>query len=150
MIIISPYSRVMRNGKPNPKNYPSWLHVIGGLKDQRIVQVGIPGEARMVEDFRSGLSLVDLRTLLAECETWISVDNFFPHLAHHAAKPGVVLWGQSDPLVFGYPENRNLLKDRSHLRANQFDIWEAVEYNPLVFVEPQVVIQAVREVLDGG
>jgi hypothetical protein len=147
-ILISPWSRELRDKSQNPKNYPWWPEVIEGLKDDYdLIQLGIAGETKLVEDFRINLSLRIIGELLLapECFTWIAVDNFFPHLAHVVGKePGVVLWGISDPNIFGYRENKNLLKARKYLREQQFQIWDGLTYDPRVFVSPERVIEAVR------
>ena len=140
MIIISPYARKLRDGRNNPKNYPHWKELIGMI-DEPIVQIGVDGEEQLVEDFRKNLSLEELKILLLECRTWISVDSFFQHFAWDIGKPGIVLFGQSDPLIFGHPENTNLLKDRACLREKQFWWWEQTNYKPDVFVEPREVIK---------
>lgn len=140
MIIISPYSKMLRNGANNPKNYPYWKELIS-LIDEDIVQVGISGEEQLVKDFRKNLSLNEMSNLINECKTWISVDSFFQHFAWHLGKPGIVLWGQSDPDIFGHKENINLLKDRKYLREKQFWIWEQCEYNSEAFVEPEYVLK---------
>ncbi len=147
-IIISPWSKQLRDGSYNPKNYNSWPEVIDGLKDgYDIIQIGITGEKQLVEDFRINLSLRAIGELLMapECHTFISCDNFLPHLAHVVGKePGIVLWGISDPNIFGYKENKNLLKARKYLRENQFYIWDGLTYDPKVFVTADRVIEAVR------
>jgi ADP-heptose:LPS heptosyltransferase len=140
MILISPYSKKLRNGQNNPKNYPWWSELISMINEP-IVQVGIDGETQLVEDFRKNLSLKELSDLILECRTWISVDSFFQHLAWDIGKPGVVLWGQSDPLIFGHSENTNLLKDRKYLREKQFWWWEQCEYIEESFVKPEEVIK---------
>ena len=71
MIIISPYSKSLRNGKTNPKNYPYWKELIR-LINEPIVQVGIDGEEQLVDDFRKNLSLTELGNLVDQCRTWIS------------------------------------------------------------------------------
>ena len=141
-IIISPFSRPLRNGKRNPKEYPGWIEVIQLLKHLGfyVIQLGTPGEIQLTEDFRTGLKLKEIAELMKQCKTWISVDNFMPHFGALNKKPGTVLWGKSDPLIFGHEQNHNLLKNRSFLRANQFGIWEEEEYNPEVFVTPEEVI----------
>jgi hypothetical protein len=88
-----------------------------------------------------GMPLESLLELLKRCETWISVDNFFPHLANLQKKAGYVIWGQSDPKIFGYAYNNNLLKDRLFLREKQFDIWECVEYREDVFLTPEEIVK---------
>ena len=143
MIIISPYAKRLINGKQNPKNYPYWKELIA-LIDEPIIQVGVIGEKQLVNDFRINLSLNELRKLIRECRTWISCDSFFQHLAWDEGKPGIVLWGPSDPLIFGHPENINLLKDRSHLVENQFLWWEQTEHKNERFIEPEEVIKHLR------
>jgi ADP-heptose:LPS heptosyltransferase len=112
MIIISPYAKKLRNGKNNPKNYPYWKELIGMI-DEPIVQVGIDGEEQLVENFQKNLKIDELRGLIRRCRTWVGCDSFFQHLAWDEGKPGIVLWSVSDPLIFGHPENVNLLKDKS-------------------------------------
>lgn len=140
MIIISPYSKALRNGKTNPKNYPYWKELIR-LIDEPIVQVGIDSEEQLVDDFRKNLSLTELGNLVDQCRTWISCDSFFQHFAWDRKKYGIVLWSVSDPNIFGHPENINLLKDRKHLVQNQFLWWEHTEYDATKFVKPKVVLE---------
>ena len=140
MIIIAPYAQKLRNGKQNPKNYPYWKELIEMIHEP-IIQVGVEGEQQLVQDFRKNLPMVELRKLIQSCHTWIGVDSFFQHLAWDEGKEGIVLWSVSDPLIFGHPENINLLKDRSSLVENQFLWWEFVEHQSDRFVDPQEVIK---------
>jgi ADP-heptose:LPS heptosyltransferase len=143
MIVISPFSRALNNGKMNPKNFPYWKELIAMI-DEPIVQIGIEGEEQLVQDFRKNLSIDQLKQLLKECRTWIGCDSFFQHLAWSEGKPGVVIWSVSDPLIFGHPENINLLKDRSCLAANQFLWWESTDYDADKFVTAEQVFHAIR------
>ena len=148
MIIIAPYAQKLRTGKLNPKNYPleHWKEVVNEIqKFEQVIQVGVEGEEQLVDMFVKNMSLPRLRELLQECRTWVGVDSFFQHLAWDEGKSGIVLWGPSDPLIFGHPENMNLLKDRSHLVENQFIWWEATEHSNDRFVEPQKVIEHLRK-----
>ena len=140
MIVISPYSRPLSNGKNNPKNYPFWEELISMIKEP-IVQIGVEGETQLVEDFRKGLPISQLKELLRECRTWISCDSFFQHLAWVEKKKGIVLWSVSDPLIYGHPENTNLLKDRKYLAGNQFLWWEAYDHNAETFVPAREVFK---------
>lgn len=146
MIIISPYSKALLSGKTNPKNYPFWKELIP-LINEPIVQVGIEGEEQLVPDFRKNLSLPELRALLGQCKTWISCDSFFQHLGWDEGKRGIVLWAVSDPLIFGHPENINLLKDRGNLVENQFLWWEFTDHDPDKFVRPDEVMIALTSLL---
>lgn len=145
MIIISPYAKPLRTGKENPKNYPHWEELIK-LIEEPIVQIGVLGEKQLVKDFRTNLPISELRKLIGECRTWIGVDSFFQHLCWDEGKKGIVLWGPSDPLIFGHPENINLLKDRSLLVPNQFLWWEMTEHKSERFVKPEVVLEHLSKV----
>lgn len=140
MIIIHPWARQLPNGGKNPKNYPFWEELIS-LIDKPIVQVGLEGEKQLVPDFRKNLPIKELEKLISECETWISIDSFFQHLAWSVGKKGIVLWGQSDPVIFGHTENTNLLKDRKYLREKQFWLWEQAEYREDCWVKPEEVVK---------
>lgn len=147
-IIISPWSKPLRVDDPtrvNPKNYPWWPELVQLLIEQNIecTQVGRAGELAIPGcKTQFGLPLTDLQKLLFSYDSWISVDNFFQHFAHYYGKRGVVLFGKSDPILFGYPENINLLKDRKYLRKDQFGIWESELYDSNVFVHPLDVLRA--------
>ena len=145
-IVISPYSQKLRNSKINAKNYPYWQKLISLLRlyGHKVIQIGITGEEKLVDDFRINLPIVELKRLLTTSDAWISVDNFLPHLAHLVGKPGIVLFGRSDPNIFGYKENINLLVDRTYLRPDQFNIWEPIEFDTSVFVEPEVVVDLLK------
>lgn len=140
MIIISPFAKKLRNEQENPKNYPYWQELVS-LIDEPMVQVGVTGETQLVNDFRKDLSLKELENLVLQCRTWISVDSFFQHFCWNLKKPGIVIFGQSDPLIFGHPENINLLKDRSYLREKQFWLWEQAIYKPESFIEPAEIVK---------
>ena len=139
-ILIAPYAQKLRNGKNNPKNYPYWNELIQLIKDP-IIQVGVEGEQQLVADFRKNLSLDELRELVLQCKTWITVDSFFQHFCWDIEKYGYVIWGQSDPNIFGHPENTNILKDRKYLREKQFWLWEQADYIEDSFVKPEDVIK---------
>ena len=148
-IIISPYSKKLRNtDNENPKNYPFWHDVVFLLKekDYKIIQIGIEGEERIgnTDEFLVSLPFDELKEKLKDCFVWISVDNMINHLGAFIKKPGICLFGFSDPRIYGYEQNVNLLKDRKYLRKDQFGLWESIEYNQEVFVEPQEVVEAVE------
>lgn len=90
------------------------------------------------------LPLEKISGLMKSCDTWIAVDNFWPHMAWTLGEPGIAIFGMSDPEIFGHPENINLLKDRRFLRIRQFGLWSQEPLNPDSFVAPTVVLEAVR------
>ena len=147
MILLAPYAQKLRNGLPsNPKNWPQhyWTHLIKLLEKtgETLVQVGQEGEIKLVDHFMTDLRINELNLLIDDCRTWVSVDSFLQHQAWNKGKYGVVIWGQSDPRIFGHPENTNLLKSRDYLREKQYFLWEQCEYRSDVFVEPDVVYDA--------
>ena len=143
MIIIHPFSKALPSGKVNPKNFPYWQTLIAMI-DEPIVQIGVTGERQLVDDFRCDLPIAELCSLIQECRTWVGVDSFFQHLCWTENKPGVVLWSVSDPLIFGHPENINLLKDRCFLTPNQFLWWESTEFNIDSFLLPVEIIPHIQ------
>lgn len=138
-ILISPYSKVMLNGKQNPKNYPYWEELVKLLKekDYYVTQLnpGYEPTINGIDEELKNLNLNQIKEELFKHDIWISVDNFFHHFAHYHQKYGYVIWGKSDPLIFGYPENINILKDRKCLRSNQFLFWFDEEYEEEVFLD---------------
>ncbi len=142
MILIAPWSKPLRNGNPNPKNYPLWPELIA-LLPKPVVQVGVEGEPQLVDDFRKNLTLKELANLIQSSQTWVSVDTFFQHYAWSVGKPGVVIWGQSDPNIYGHPENINLLKSREYLYSNQFLMWEMIPVRDDCWIASDLVAEAV-------
>jgi ADP-heptose:LPS heptosyltransferase len=143
-ILIFPYAKHMRNGLEHPKNYPWWPELIAQLHAQghEIVQVGVAGEPELVSDYRKNLTLPELELLVKECDTWIGVDSFGQHFCWSLGVRGIVLFGQSDPVIFGHDENVNLLKDRSYLREKQFWLWEQCDARDDAWVIPNDVVTA--------
>jgi ADP-heptose:LPS heptosyltransferase len=146
-IIISPFSRPLRNSNPNAKDYPTdwWKKIISELsRNNHVLQVGVLGEEPIAKHVKFNASMEQLETEIKKHDLFISVDNFFPHMASHYDINGIVIWGKSDPNIFGYRKFTNLIKDRNNLRLNQFDVWEGVEYDENVFVSPETVLNAVN------
>lgn len=148
-IILAPYSKKLRNGNIlHPKEYPYFKQVINNLKNHHhIIQIGISGEEQLTEDCRFNLSFSDLKELLSSSDTFITIDSFFQHMAYHYGMRGVVIFSRSDPKIYGYKENINLLKDKKYLRQDQFGLWESCEYIKDSFVDPIEVEKGVRIIL---
>lgn len=150
MMLISPYSRPLRNGGRNPKNYPYWqdfIDIVHKHSNIYVTQIGVGDEEKLpnADKHMFDLSLRNVWGVSEGMDVWLSVDNFYPHMMHYYGKPGIVVWGQSDPRLFGYEENINILKDRSYLRERQFWLWEQCEYREDVFVGPEKVWEAVKD-----
>ena len=146
-ILISPYSQKLRSGKRNAKNYPYWTYLIKRLKQMGhyVIQIGVTGEEKFqdVDDFKVNMNFKTLEKLVESVDVWVSVDNFFPHFCNSINSYGIVIFSKSDPLIFGYDKNINLLKDRNLLRPDQFGIWDGVEYDMISFIDPEIVIKEI-------
>jgi len=158
-LLISPYSsRIKNDNDPtakNAKNFPFWDRLIILLTDNGHIvnQIGVKDETRFkrVSEFYQDKSIPELIEITNSHDLWISVDNFFPHFAHYyTLKSGVVIWGKSDPQLFGYPDNINILKDKKFLRPGniQFLWWH---YEPFVadaFQTPQRIYDIIQKHLN--
>jgi ADP-heptose:LPS heptosyltransferase len=158
IILISPYARVLPENKCNPKNFPYWENTIKLIKakipNAQIVQIGKEGEAVLegVDRTVFGLGPKNLLELAQKSDAWLSVDSFFQHFCSYYKIPnGIVIFSQSDPKIFGYPRNTNLLKDRKYLRpgADQFLYWwrEGTVYKEEAFVSAETVAETLFKVL---
>jgi hypothetical protein len=116
------------------KSYPYWNEFLTLAKGYEI---------KKIEGMLEEQAIIDL---VNWCNVWISIDTFLPHLVRrHNLKPGIVIWGKSDPLIFGYKENANLLKDRKYLRTEQFRWWFDEKHDPDVFVAPEVIFKEIQK-----
>jgi len=153
-IIICPYSQKLPKVDYNPKNYPYWEELIALLKAEipnlEVVQVGVSGERILkgVTTIKHNLLQSDLLELCKTCDAWFTVDNFFNHFCSYYKIPnGFVMFGQSDPNIFGYKTNTNILKDRKYLRPDQFGFWWDRPYKKEAFLEPEEVAKLVLPTL---
>ena len=153
MILISPFAAKLRNGKTSPKNFPHWVQLIALLRHRRYqtTQIGVTGEERIagVDYFVVDKPFAEIARMVSNAELVVSVDSLLPHLCHaeKIKTPVITIFGQSDPLIFGYSEHTALLKDRKYLREFQFRPWEEAEYNADAFVSAQEVVWKVDEII---
>lgn len=153
-IVISPYSKRLFNGEICAKNYPYWKKVLKLLERQskiQVVQIGVNGEVLLQEESENFVTvfnapLAKIEGMVLGAKVWVSVDNFLQHLMKDLRR-GIVVWGKSDPLIFGYDTNINILKDRSYLRPNQFDFWETEKLDIDCWVNPEEVADKILNIL---
>ena len=116
-----------------------------------VVQIGRKGEDQLqgVDDYWWSLSLKELQKRISDCRCWISVDNFLQHMCNSmdTIVPGVVIWAESDPTLFGYSYNRNVLKSQKFLRPNQFDVWHGVKQKEFMFEKADKVFEHITKFL---
>lgn len=147
-VLIAPYSVKLPNGRPSPKNYPHWKKLVELLVESgyEVIQIGVKGEERIdgVGQFITNWPFSKIKDLVNASAVWISVDSWLPHFCHcERLKRGIVLFGQSDPRVFGYSNNINLLRGRDYLRQFQYQSWMDAPDRPDSFVYAENVMASV-------
>jgi len=156
-IMIAPFAAKLKNGKRNPKNYPYWEEVVELLKKEYseiiIEQIGVTGE-RVLNGISEITLNAPLNTVLLErvksADVIITVESFLFHYCAYYGIDCIVIWGQSDPNIFGYEYQTNILKSRKYLRKNQFaDFFSDgnIVYNKEVFAEPEKVVEIIIDKL---
>lgn len=128
LVIISKGVKPVRSGNKSAKEYPYWDELVALLEKNYTVQEVVH------EPFDK------LEQLLKSASAVICCDSFLQHFCWTIGVKAIVLWGTSDPSIFGHKENINLLKHRSYIRKNPFDDWESEEHNPKAFVTPQEIL----------
>ena len=123
---------INRGNIQNAKSYPFW--------DKLLLLL----EGHEVKEIKGFLSEQEIKDLINWSDIWCSIDSFLQHfVAYNKLKGGIVIWGLSDPDVFGYKNNINLLKDKKHLRKDQFLWWRDIPNYPEAFVSPEEVYKAI-------
>ena len=123
MVLIQLETNKLKSGE-NPKNYPYAGALVALIKehDPDVVFVG-----------NEKLPFKDLENMVDCADMIVCIDSFLQHLAWIRGKYAYVIWGQSDPLLFGHSCHINLLKDRKYLRKYQYEIWETTPMNQTVY-----------------
>jgi len=129
IVIIAKGVKPLRNGKKSAKEYPYWDELIRLLEKNYTVKEVVHEPLDILEQ------------TLKNAHAVICCDSFLQHFCWSIGVKAIVLWGTSDPTVFGHKENINILKHKSYIRKNLFDTWEGEEHNPNAFVTPQEVLQ---------
>lgn len=147
MILFAPFAARPHslNGSASPKDYPHAKELAELLKEHNLVQVGGSNDKQVVPDFRPNLSFHELGKLVSESRVGICVDSYLQHFYWYLNRRAIVLFGPSDPLIFGHASNVNLLKHRNYLRQNQFDLYYNNEVNPEAFVSPEEVLAELKK-----
>jgi ADP-heptose:LPS heptosyltransferase len=108
--IISPPKETRTQVKDWVKQ--EWKELVENLKKSGflVFQAGISGEDK-IDGCDKYLFDLDYRLIIAimnRCITWVSVDSFLNHAGYAIGKPGVVLFGSTNPKIFGHDDNINL------------------------------------------
>jgi len=89
-----------------------WAEVVKDLiRDYDVVQMGGPEEEGIpnITTYIMGrTSMRQTAALLKNCLTWIGIDSLANHMGPSVGKPGVALFGRSNPYIAGHAMNKNL------------------------------------------
>lgn len=147
-ILIAPFARKLRGpAGPNAKDYPFILPLLSLLKEHDLTQIGAKDDEHLPIPGIFGLSFKEVCESVKTTDTFISVDSYLQHIGWYVGKPGIVLFGPSDPLIFGHNIHINLLRNRKYLRAGwrEFSDWESCPLCPQAFVSPEEVVKALEK-----
>jgi hypothetical protein len=157
-----------QNGKPNEnkimvKDYPPQLieNLILAIKemypDYQIVNYGLNFEFNIAGTVSvADLPYIAAPYLLAQAESFIAIDSNLQHFSvcKDVAKKGIVLWGATSPLSFGYKQNINLtgecpLKDLHCTRPYfQFSSDVVAKGLPWVCKKPECINISIDLIMD--
>lgn len=138
-ILFAKNCRELNNKLINPKDYPYWKELIESFMSDSYDIV-------FLETIIDHDKLLDY---LNQFDCIVTIDSFIQHFCWFNKIRCIVIFSITDPLIFGHPENINLLKDRKYLSDNQFLIMEQQVYNPDAFIEVNKVKNAVEMFLRG-
>ena len=151
VIAFAPFSKKRTDGKRNAKDFPYWEDVVSKLSDRcDIIQFAYGSETPLVkpDSVLSNMPLHYIEHFVTnDADMFLCVDNYMQHLGHYVGKKGVVVYAQSDPRLFGYPENVNLYRDPMHFRKNQFLTWNQCDFSAEAFPSVAYVVGAVLDML---
>lgn len=151
-IIVAPYSRSRKDGKRNPKNYPWWQLLLEELASDRheltVITYGEEEHINVAAKTYTPGRLYSVESLLESHDMFMSVDNYMQHMAHFLGVRGVVMYGPSDPRIFGYKENLNLYEDEKFFRPHQFQTWDECDFSEDAFMRPEKALPLIREFIN--
>jgi ADP-heptose:LPS heptosyltransferase len=126
--------RPLRNGKPNAKLYPFFDQLSNLLKQ----------EGYEVIELTKELPLLELKALVKSMFTTICCDSFLSHFCESIGAQAVVIFGPSDPKIFGCKSNINLFKSKAGFRKDQFKVWEDEPCNDSIWVTPEEILTVIK------
>ena len=135
------------NINPN-RNYPHFLaqQVVNMFReeyqDTTIINCVLPNEPHYQGTIRCDLHWTQIHEMLKGAEGFIAIDSCLQHFSASAEKHGVVLWGSTRWIQFGYSHNKNL---QFHMNG-EWDETKYVESDPRnIMVEPKLVIDSFKK-----
>ncbi|MGB3181582.1 MAG: glycosyltransferase family 9 protein [Cyclobacteriaceae bacterium] len=108
-----------------------WNRLVKEMPDHTFVQLGL-GDEQPVEgavDMRGKTDVRQAMAIVKACDKFVGVDSFLAHASSAVHTPGVVLFGDSSPDIFGHPNNINISKKLPCSPCNEFLDGKPCPYN---------------------
>ena len=147
-ILIHPSPARLENNQQSAKFFPIswWDKVITAFPKTTFYQIGTRGDEIVNNCItKFGLSEPEIIKLAKECDFVVATESFLPHLLHPYNIPCIVLFSRSDPEIFGYKENINLIKDRKYIREDIYGKWITCPVIPEAYIEPEILIKLLKK-----
>lgn len=90
----------------------NWNELIASMPGYNFVQVGLKSEPELkqVVDLRGKLSFRESMLIIKHAKSYVGVDSACGHVTNAFNIPGVILFGPSQPGIWGHKNNINLYK----------------------------------------
>jgi hypothetical protein len=121
-ILIMPCARNIGQNR-NPREYPYW---------EELKKV-LLSSGHVVKIQHENIPLPNLKPTLLNYDLILTIDSFIQHFCWYHGIKCAVIWGPSDYRIFGHKENINITKKEYAPRPDQFNTWNGVEYNTILF-----------------
>ena len=132
------------------RNYPQYLaqEVINKIKEEyptlTIIDFSLPNEPRYENTVKFEGHWILAHELLKNAQGFIGIDSMLQHMSGSTGTKGVVLWGQSRWVQFGYKHNINL----SFHQSEDWDEELYAEPDPRnICVDPEIVFEAYKKTM---
>lgn len=109
-IAINPTSKCSKNQE---WALDRWEAVVKRLSQFTFIQLGLRDEPAMqgTVDLRGALAVRESLAFVQHALCYVGVDSFLAHAASAVGTPGVILYGDSTPVIWGHASNINLYKN---------------------------------------
>lgn len=117
VLINSAAANIPLTGKKGTPNkdwfHDRWVALVKRLREAgvSVLQIGGNGETCIPgvnANLCGGLSIRQTLSILTFCSSYVTVESFIGHAGPAVGKPGVVLFGRSNPHISGHAMNTNL------------------------------------------
>lgn len=117
---------ISQNNSPNVMakdvSYDLAIRIIKEIQEEypglTILNFAIPGEFPLPGTVQLDFNYKIWFSIIKQCETFIAIDSSLQHISRAFNKKGIVLWGATNPLCFGWDHNINMENNKCSL--NQY------------------------------